>query len=67
MKLNAAQVLCWAKIITLFMWFVATHALNTGKLIGSGTLCHRFVARSRSLNGAEGVRSSTLQDSILNK
>jgi len=35
----------WAKIITLFMWFVATHALNTRKLIGSRAPCHRFVAR----------------------
>jgi len=50
-----------------FMWFVATHALNTLKLIGSVAPCHRIVARVRSLNGAEGVRSSTLQDTLLNK
>jgi len=66
-KLTAAQVLWWAKIITLFMWFVATHALNTRKLIGSLAPSHRFVSRIRSLNGAEGVKSSTLQDSLLNK
>jgi len=57
----------WAKIITLFMWFVATHALNTRKVIGSGAPCHRFVSRIRSLNGAEGLKSSTFQDSFLNK
>jgi len=67
MKLNAAQVLWWAKIITLFMWFVATLDLNTRKLIGSLAPSHRFVARIRSLNCAEGVSSSTLQDSLLNK
>jgi len=67
MELNAAQVLCRAKIITLCMWFVATHAVNTRKLIGSVVPCHIFVERIRSINGAEGVRSSTLQDSLLNK
>jgi len=66
-KLTAAQVLWWAKIITLFMWFVAIHALNIRKLIGSLAPSHRFVARIRPLNGAEGVNSSTLQDSLLNK
>jgi len=50
-----------------FMWFVVTHALNTRKLIGSAAPCHRFVARIRSPNGAEGVRSSTSQDRLLNK
>ena len=50
-----------------FMWFVATHALNSRKLILSVAFCHRFVARIRSLNGAEGIRSSTFQDSLLNK
>jgi len=67
MELNAAQVLCWAKIITLCMWFVATHAVNTRKLIGSVARSHRFVVRIRSINGAEGLRSSTLQDSLLSK
>jgi len=57
----------WTKIITIFMWFVSTHALNTRKLIGSGAPCHRFVARIRSLNGVEMFRSSTFQDSLLNK
>jgi len=57
----------WAKIITLFMWFVATQALNTHKLIASGAPIHKFVARIRSLNGAEGLRSSTFKDSILIK
>jgi len=57
----------WAKIITLFTWFKATNTLNTRKLIGSGATCHRFVARIRSLNGEEGLRSSTFQDSLLNK
>ena len=66
-KLTAAQVLWWAKIITLFMWFVATHALNTRKLIGSLAPSHRFVSRIRSLNGVEWVRSSILQDTLLNK
>ena len=56
-KLTAEQVLWWWKIITLFMWFVATHDLNTRKLIGSLAPSHRFVARIRSLNGAEGVKS----------
>jgi len=41
--------------------------LNKRKLIGSVAPCHRFVARIRSLNGAEGVTSSTSQDSLLNK
>ena len=66
-KLNAAQVLWWEKIITLFMWFVATHDLITRKLIGSLSPSHRFVARISFLNGAEWVKSSTLQDSLLNK
>ena len=50
-----------------FLWFVATDALNKRKLIVSVAAFHRFVARIRSLNGVEGVRSSTLQDSLLNK
>jgi len=49
------------------MWFVATDDLNTNKLIVSFAPFHRFVARIRSLNGVEGVRSSTLQDILLNK
>jgi len=40
-----------------FMWFVATHALNTRKLITSIAPCHKFVARIISLNGVEGVRN----------
>jgi len=42
-----------------FMWFVATHALNTRKLIVAVAPFHRFVARTRSLNGVEAVRIST--------
>jgi len=49
------------------MSFVATHALNTRKLIGSLAPSHRFVAKIRSLNGAEGLRFSTFQDRLLNK
>jgi len=49
------------------MWFDANHALNKRKLIGSVAPFHRFVARIRSLNAAEGVRSSIIQDSILKK
>jgi len=37
-------------VITIFMWFVATDALNTRKLIVSVAPFHRFVARIRSLN-----------------
>jgi len=50
-----------------FTWFVATDALKTRKLIVSIAPFHRFVARIRYLNGVEGVRSSTLQESLLNK
>jgi len=49
------------------MLFVSTHALNTRKLIGSVAPCYRLVARVRSLNGVEWVRSSILQDTLLNK
>jgi len=50
-----------------FTWFVAADALNTRKLIVSIAPFHRFVARIRYLNGVERVRSSTLQESLLNK
>jgi len=53
-------------IITLFTCFVATDASNTRKLIVFFTTFHKFVARMRSLNGVEGVKSSTLQDSLHN-
>ena len=47
--------------------FYATHALNTRKLIGSFGPRNRFVPRIRSINGAEGVTSSTILDSLLYK
>jgi len=65
MKCNTRNMM--GDVITIFMWFVATNALNTGKLIVSVAPFHRFVARIKSLNGVEGVRSSTLQDSLFNK
>jgi len=55
------------KSLLFLCGFYVTHALNTRKLIGSVAPCHRFVARVWFLNGAEGVRSSTLQDTLINK
>ena len=49
-----------------FMWFVVTDASNSPKLIVFFIPFHRFVARMISLNGVEVVRTSTLQDSLIN-
>ena len=64
---SAAQILRWANIISILCRLLQTHISNTHKLNVSVAPWHRFLARIRSLNGAEGLRSSTFQDNLLNK